>query len=156
MGTHGRTGLTRLALGSVADRMVRAGTAPVLLVREAEPSTLRSALVMLDGSGLAEEALEAVKLFEAVDDARDRRPATTYLEGVASQLAGSGLTAEAIVDVGDPAALVHQAAEGADLVALCTHGRGGLDRFRHGSVAERVVRDSKKPVLLVRAAVAHD
>lgn len=33
MTTHGRTGLTRFALGSVADRVVRGGTVPVLLIR---------------------------------------------------------------------------------------------------------------------------
>jgi len=33
MTTHGRTGLMRFALGSVADRVVRGGVAPVLLVR---------------------------------------------------------------------------------------------------------------------------
>ena len=33
MATHGRSGMTRLALGSVADRVARQGTAPVLLVR---------------------------------------------------------------------------------------------------------------------------
>lgn len=36
MGTHGRKGLRRLALGSDADRVVRAGTLPVLLVRQPE------------------------------------------------------------------------------------------------------------------------
>jgi nucleotide-binding universal stress UspA family protein len=33
MATHGRTGLTRWALGSIADKVVRAGEAPVILVR---------------------------------------------------------------------------------------------------------------------------
>jgi nucleotide-binding universal stress UspA family protein len=33
MCTHGRTGLARWALGSVADRVLRAGTTPILLVR---------------------------------------------------------------------------------------------------------------------------
>jgi nucleotide-binding universal stress UspA family protein len=33
MCTHGRTGLTRWALGSVADRVLRAGSIPILLVR---------------------------------------------------------------------------------------------------------------------------
>lgn len=33
MGTHGRSGVSRLILGSVADQVVRAGTVPVLLVR---------------------------------------------------------------------------------------------------------------------------
>lgn len=33
MGTHGRTGLSRLVMGSVAERVVRGATCPVLTVR---------------------------------------------------------------------------------------------------------------------------
>jgi nucleotide-binding universal stress UspA family protein len=36
MGTHGRSGLSRFVLGSVADRVVRGGTVPVVLVRGGE------------------------------------------------------------------------------------------------------------------------
>jgi nucleotide-binding universal stress UspA family protein len=36
IGTHGRTGLTRLLLGSVAEGVVREATMPVLLIRESE------------------------------------------------------------------------------------------------------------------------
>lgn len=163
MSTHGRSGLARFALGSVADRMVRHGTSPVLLVRgESSSPELERAVVMLDGSGAAEGALDlvtllagkplrTVKLFEAVADPRDRNPASTYLEGVAAGLAELGLQTTIKVDLGDPTFLIDRAAEDADFVILCTHGRGGLDRFRHGSVAERVVRESQKPVLLVRA-----
>ena len=42
------------------------------------------------------------------------------------------------------------AREQADLVAMSTHGRSGLDRLRFGSVAESVVRRAPVPVLLVR------
>jgi nucleotide-binding universal stress UspA family protein len=38
---------------------------------------------------------------------------------------------------------------GADLVVMGSHGRSGLPRFMHGSVAERVVRLSRVPVLTV-------
>jgi nucleotide-binding universal stress UspA family protein len=38
----------------------------------------------------------------------------------------------------------------ADLVVVGTHGRGGLPRFLLGSVAERVVRLSPMPVVVVR------
>jgi nucleotide-binding universal stress UspA family protein len=163
MGTHGRSGLARFALGSVADRMVREGTKPVLLARarEVEPA-LKSALLMLDGSGVAEEAVSMAKtlagrpiehliLYRAVDDPSDRRAAHTYLEGVSGHLAGEHLEIDITVEVGDPTVLIRQAAKGADLVVLSTHGRGGFDRFRHGSVADRVVREAEKPVLLVRA-----
>lgn len=162
MSTHGRTGLARFALGSVADRMVREGTAPVLLVRaKVDEPTMEKALLMLDGSGASEGALPVVeslanhplrevKLLRVVVDAANRGPAATYLAGVADRLEKAGLRTEVAAEVGDAASLVEKAAEGADLVVLSTHGRGGFDRIRHGSVAERVVREVTKPVLLVR------
>jgi len=42
MGTHGRTGLQRLALGSVAEAFVRRATCPVLLTRASPAPTSRS------------------------------------------------------------------------------------------------------------------
>jgi len=39
----------------------------------------------------------------------------------------------------------------ADLVVMGTHGRRGVSRLFMGSVAERVVRESRVPVLTVRA-----
>ena len=64
MTTHGRTGLVRFTLGSVADRVVRGGASPVLLVRSFPSDSsspqgvdLSHALVPLDGSALAEEPL---------------------------------------------------------------------------------------------------
>lgn len=38
----------------------------------------------------------------------------------------------------------------ADLIVLSTHGRGGIDRFLHGSVADPVIRTAPCPVLAVR------
>ncbi|MGZ3600382.1 MAG: universal stress protein [Ktedonobacterales bacterium] len=66
MTTHGRTGVTRWALGSVARQVIRHAQVSVLTLRERGPSlvdphgsqTLR-ALVPLDGSSKAEEAVEA-------------------------------------------------------------------------------------------------
>jgi nucleotide-binding universal stress UspA family protein len=65
MSTHGRTGLTRTILGSVADAVVRGSHLPVLLVTDHQqiPQTLDQAisfhriLVPLDGSALAAQAL---------------------------------------------------------------------------------------------------
>ncbi|HSC41713.1 MAG TPA: universal stress protein, partial [Candidatus Binatia bacterium] len=37
------------------------------------------------------------------------------------------------------------------LLAMCTHGRTGLQRWTVGSVTEKVVRHSRRPVLVVRA-----
>ena len=54
---------------------------------------------------------------------------------------------------GDPAASIIDIAAATDdrLVAMTTHGRSGLGRWALGSVADRVVRHSGDPVLLVRA-----
>jgi nucleotide-binding universal stress UspA family protein len=70
MTTHGRGGLSRLWLGSVADRLLRHTTKPVLLLRsEKQPQTtdLRHVLVALDGSeagaAVLEPALALASLF---------------------------------------------------------------------------------------------
>jgi nucleotide-binding universal stress UspA family protein len=54
--------------------------------------------------------------------------------------------------VGEPAAeiLAVAAARGADLLVLGTHGRTGLEHALLGSIAERVVRRARCPVLTVR------
>lgn len=77
MTTHGRSGLSRMWLGSVADALVRELTVPILLIRPQEESAedvepanpFRRVLVPLDGSPTAEaalpHALRLAKLLEA-------------------------------------------------------------------------------------------
>ena len=66
MATHGRGGLQRLFLGSVADKVMRTASRPTLLVspgqhdpvhQDSQPVELRRIAVPLDGSPLAEAAL---------------------------------------------------------------------------------------------------
>ncbi|HEX8032332.1 MAG TPA: universal stress protein [Ktedonobacterales bacterium] len=66
MTTHGRTGVTRWALGSVARQVIRHAHVSVLTLRErgrsladAHGSQVLRALVPLDGSSKAEEAVDA-------------------------------------------------------------------------------------------------
>jgi nucleotide-binding universal stress UspA family protein len=82
----------------------------------------------------------------------DPQEAVGYLQGVARRLADRGLKAECAVPEGPPAeALVAFAFDvEADLIAMTTHGRGGLRRLVLGSVADGVVRRAPCPVLLVR------
>jgi nucleotide-binding universal stress UspA family protein len=70
MTTHGRGGVSRLWLGSIADRLLRCTTTPVLLLRSekrAQATDLRHVLVALDGSeagaAVLEPALALVSLF---------------------------------------------------------------------------------------------
>ena len=66
MATHGRSGIDRWLLGSVAEKVLRGTTNPLLLIRASEEAktegqaTLKSVVVPLDGSELAECVLPAV------------------------------------------------------------------------------------------------
>ncbi len=70
-----------------------------------------------------------------------------------------GLSVRFLAVVGTPAHAILQVAntEGVDLIVMATHGRSGLRRLLHGSVAEAVVRGSPRPVLTIRTdgAPAH-
>jgi nucleotide-binding universal stress UspA family protein len=62
MTTHGRSGISRWAMGSVADRVVHEAESPVLLVRPEElgsepDASIKKILVPTDGSELSETAL---------------------------------------------------------------------------------------------------
>jgi len=70
----------------------------------------------------------------------------------AAHLEGSGVTYQIetrSAEAGD--GILGQAQDmDADLIVLATHGRRGVSHFLIGSVAERVIRRSPRPVLVVR------
>ncbi len=89
---------------------------------------------------------------ETAERKRIERELGEYLEGVAKRLQSGALKIHTVVRFGQPAEEILQYAEeiGADLIALCTHGRSGLSRWVYGSVADKVLRGANCPVLLVR------
>ncbi len=177
MSTHGRGALGRLWLGGIADDVVRKMPRPVLLVRPPEGECdfrrfpeLRSILLPLDGTPLAEQVIEPTlglgQFFDAtytlvrVDNPmtqQAQKDSKTYLEEVAAQLATRGVSVntQLVIDEEPAAAILAEArARQASLIAMETHGRGGLSRLLLGSVAEKVVRGSVVPVLLNRPGLA--
>jgi nucleotide-binding universal stress UspA family protein len=172
MTSHGRTGLARVALGSVADRLVRDGHVPVLLVHvfaaAERAGHLDHAVVPLDGSALAESALDmAVSLagpllqritllraIAAEATSEQRAAAQQYLDRqrthLQQQLAGRSCAVSALTRQGPPAAQIRRQAEAdAALVIMATRGETGLRRWALGSVADQVLKEARGPVLLV-------
>jgi nucleotide-binding universal stress UspA family protein len=80
------------------------------------------------------------------------RYAEEYLAPIASMLRARGIDADWEVRRGSPATTILAAAKswGADLIAMSTHGRGGIGRLLFGSVAEQVLRHAEVPVFMMR------
>jgi nucleotide-binding universal stress UspA family protein len=78
MTSHGRTGLSRIWLGSIADGVIRNSKSPVLLMRPVETKMDRAAahkmfshvLITLDGSTLSEEILSPALALARSSDSR--------------------------------------------------------------------------------------
>lgn len=89
-----------------------------------------------------EESLRAFLETEA-------KKAVTFVEDAGRT---AGLEVEPLILEGHPADKILEFAEqeGMDLIVMGTLGRTGLDRFLLGSVAEKVVRHSKVPVMVVK------
>ena len=112
------------------------------------------------GQATASDAAEVAPIFteSAMAIAREQHAgmvaaARDYLASHASELAKAGVKARTEVLEGAPAQTILQYAQanGVGLIAMCTHGRGGLGRLVFGSVADALLRNSGLPVLLVRA-----
>jgi nucleotide-binding universal stress UspA family protein len=177
MATSGRTGVENLLLGSVAGHVVRATKRPVLTFAAGSSlGRLKKILCPVDfddnslaavrfGTLLAQEYGAAMTLFHVVPviieplklaTAPDEREWEERCQARLQELAeGTGRKTECrvVTQWGDPANGVLQAARELrpDVIVMATHGRKGLSRMALGSVAERVVRESRVPVLTIRS-----
>jgi nucleotide-binding universal stress UspA family protein len=86
----------------------------------------------------------------------ERAEAQAQLHRLAGLLGKKGIEAAGVVREGEPTEEILKAAEdeGADLIAMTTHGRGGLTRALTGSVTESILRKAKIPLLVTRNAAA--
>jgi nucleotide-binding universal stress UspA family protein len=97
--------------------------------------------------------LEGSRYIEMEDVEARRADAEKYLARIAAELLDKGVRAESRLRRGNPAEQIVATARetGADIIAMSTHGRGGLDRLVFGSVAQAVLRHVDMPVFLMRA-----
>ena len=83
---------------------------------------------------------------------RIRTELQDYLSQVAARLEVGGLKVVISIRFGQPAdeILTYAQELGCDMIVMSTHGRSGVGRWVYGSVADKVLRGSKIPVLLIR------
>lgn len=122
----------------------------IIFVRVIEPTPTRYSEV---GSTVNPENYETVrKNVERIEE-ESRSSAERYLKEVISRVKQDGIKYKVDVLVGKVAdSLVDYVdANEIDLVLIATHGRSGISRWVRGSIADRVLRTSHAPVLMVRA-----
>jgi len=179
MGTHGRTGISRFLLGSVAEKVVRHAPCSVLVARpHGEPAAFQHILVPVDFSEPSRRALDEAGDIASRTGARVTllhvlelpaiyrgQPPADFVQDIdqraSTQLDDWGelveqktrAKVERIVRTGvAPAQVLSVIAEdpSVDLVVVGSHGRTGMKRLVLGSVAEKLVRHAGLPVLVAR------
>ena len=172
MATHGRSGIGRWAIGSIADKVVRAATnSSVMLIRGKKARSdvrqkrlLRTALVPLDGSipsqaivpyiiQLATKLELELTIFQVVQQNNHNEvDAESYLQTQCAELEQQGISANYIVRIGSPADEIIDLADelAVDLIAMSTRGKNSIAPWTIGSVAQKVLLAGNTPLLLVR------
>jgi universal stress protein E len=165
MGRSGRTGLSRLLMGSVTARVIGHSPINVLVVPLGASLSFARLLVASDGSPASAAAWEAaltlarssgeVQLF-ALCAAREEGEIIEAQEIIhrllqAANREGISLTGLSPQGQQPDDAIVQAALRNqVDLIVLGSHGRTGFQRLLMGSVAERVIGQAPCPVLVVK------
>jgi len=180
MGTHGRSGLDRLLMGSLTDKILRHAPCDVVTVRSdarlpAPGRGLERILVPVDFSQPSKRALEAA---QALGQATGARATVLHVMStvVPAHYAASvnssfeldphllsaaegtlrawttGQDVDLALGEGLASVEIPRLADerGVDLIVMGTRGLTGLEHVLVGSVTERVCRTAKVPVLVVK------
>ena len=182
IGTHGRTGLSRVVMGSVTELVVRHAACPVLTVRPGnELAPYRRVVCPVDLSRPSHDAMNlaaelvqpggSITLLHVLElpisytpdvppefhHGLDARSAALLDRWTADLKAKVRVPVTQIARIGRPGAQILAVLEedrAFDLVVMGSHGNTGVTRVLVGSVAEKVVRHARCPVLVVHSPAA--
>jgi len=175
--SHGQGGLAQWVFGSVAQKILRGCSRPLLVVRalEASGGKVKNILVPLDGAigseAILPHALELARAYGApvellhvsaesgveADDSKLRSWIGREKQRMEARFAeirkgARDVTFTARCLEGDAAARIVERVEQepATIVAMANHGRTGFSRWIYGSVCEKILQGSHCPVLISR------
>jgi nucleotide-binding universal stress UspA family protein len=177
MGTHGRRGIERWVLGSVAEQLLRSISVPLLTIGRREgtekvPLAIRRILVTTDFSegtseatayafSIAQECQAHLSILHVLGnvgaDTSEKyleiltKKIGNQLEKLIPTAARVWCDAKTRVETGLPFKVILKTVEKEriDLLVMNVHGKRGLDRSLLDSTAERVVRAATCPVLMI-------
>jgi nucleotide-binding universal stress UspA family protein len=161
VGTHGRSGLSRFFSGSVAEEVLRASPVPVLVAR-GPVKEIRSVLAPVHftsysdrgfayAAGVATALGARLTALHVEVDPIWEGNSMMHLRRLIESLPPDArpLCESRVVLDGDAAHGIADAASGHDLTVLVAHRKAALADVFLGMTAERVLRGSKTPLLVV-------
>jgi len=178
IGTHARTGIARVVLGSVAEGLIRMSPVAVVVVHEddairsgpigvaidrspAAATALATAIQLAQASGselLLIHAFGSDDLLQTEPSPSDyysltaRRGAATMIEQAATRLRQVGVPFEAVMLDGEPSEVLLETIEArkCSSVVVGSHGRSDLARLFLGSVSAALVERARVPVIVAK------
>lgn len=164
MGTHGRSGLSSLLLGSVSIRVLSKIDCPMLLVREESPvikDHMRIAVCVDDPEHAVAGArlvADHIKFFGAEPEIKvihvvtAEENAEAAVKPVMDIFAEAKIPAEFVKLTGVASkAICEYAEKNLDLIVMGSHGYGNFKSAALGSTASRIAATSHLPMLIVKA-----
>ncbi len=164
MGRYGRSALLRLAMGSVAARVIGLSPFNVLVIPQDATLGFKRLLIASDGSAYSDASLaEAIAMAARADSellgvavAREEGEileAQEIVHGMLTAANQAGVSFRGFSPQGLAAddGIIQTALENrVDLIVMGSHGRTGFKKLLMGSVTERVIGQSTCPVLVVK------
>jgi nucleotide-binding universal stress UspA family protein len=163
VGRRGRSGLSKILMGSAAAKVIGHASCNVMVVPRAARITFRNILIATDGSEhartAAREAIEIAKrsgsrlhAISVVSAENEKEKARANTGDVALTAQKAGIFAETLALVGKPQEIIAGTAKsiGADLIVIGAYGKTGLNKLLMGSTTEKVIKLAGCAVLVAK------
>jgi nucleotide-binding universal stress UspA family protein len=164
MGTHGKTEMKRLMMGSVTALVIGHAPCNVLVLPLNAKLECKNVLIATDGSKFSEaaasEALGIAKrcgssliVISVASSDAEIASANGNVKKVSEAAEKEGIKTASVVTTGKPYEAIIETSKQkkADLIVVGSHGRTGLARLLMGSVTERVIGHAEAAVLVVKS-----
>jgi nucleotide-binding universal stress UspA family protein len=164
MGTHGKTEMKRLMMGSVTAKVIGHAPCNVLVLPLNAKVECKNVLIATDGSkysdaaaseaiGIAKRCGSSLIVTSVASSDAEIASAKDNVSKVAEAAEKEGIKTAPVVTTGKPYEAIIETSkqEKADLIVVGSHGKTGLVRLLMGSVTERVIGHAEAAVLVVKA-----